>query len=226
VPGLKVDLKLSQVEAASRLHGNSRLGGWRQIDAALDRLKSLFPDFDNVVEVLLQVVAVNQLYGANVFSVVPMARHIVTNVMSRKPRLSDPDLVEAISSVGGRNHRSFASKFCHFFVDSEVYPIFDKYVGMTLNHHLGAEFPFHDGSNPPPYKSVLAGLDALRMRVNLDELAPRALDRYLWLSGLYRSWTLAQKKGKKPKINSEVAAMFDAAKEDPQLRVDICAMCP
>ena len=224
MPGLKVDLKVSQVEAATRLHSNSRLGGWRHTDAALDRLKTLFPDFDDVEEVLLQVVAVNQLYGANVFSVVPMARHVV-NVMSRRPRLSGSDLVEAISSIGGRNHRSFASKFCHFFVDSKVYPIFDKYVGMTLNHHLGAEFPFHDGSNPPQYKTVLAALDAHRMRSNLG-VAPRDLDRYLWLSGLYRSWTLAKKKGKKPKINSEVAALFEAAEVDPQLRADISVMCP
>jgi hypothetical protein len=46
------------------------------------------------------------------------------------------------------------------------------------------------------------------------------------LRALYRSWALALKKGKKPKINPEVAAMFTAAKVDPQLRVDIFTTCP
>ena len=167
------------------------------------------------------MVAVNQLYGANVFSVVPMARHIVS-VMSQTPRLSDSDLVDEIASIGGRKHRSFASKFCHFYVDSKRYPIFDKYVGVTLNYHLGAEFPFHDSSAPPPYKNVLAALGTLQTQAKLADLPPRALDRYLWLSGLHRKWSM----GTKPKINAEVAALFAAADTDPQLRADISAMCP
>ena len=154
------------------------------------------------------MVAVNQLYGANVFSVVPMARHIVS-VMSQTPRLSDSDLVDEIASIGGRKHRSFASKFCHFYVDSKRYPIFDKYVGVT-------------SSAPPPYKNVLAALGTLQTRAKLADLPPRALDRYLWLSGLHRKWSM----GTKPKINAEVAALFAAADTDPQLRADISAMCP
>lgn len=113
---------------------------------------------------MLKVAAVDHLYATNLvmnLSAVTMADHIV-EIMREPP--SGAALVERIAEIkvrsGDTKHlRSFASKFCHFFIDRDRYPIFDKYVGLTLKHHLGSKaFPFDDASNPPPYQKVLAVL--------------------------------------------------------------------
>jgi hypothetical protein len=70
---LVVSLSMPQIEAANRLH--RQLSQWQVTDDAIRSLKERFPGFD-IDATLLKVVAVNQLYGTNVYAVVRMAEHI------------------------------------------------------------------------------------------------------------------------------------------------------
>src|SRR5258706_11679744 len=106
---LAIPLTMTQIEAANRLHG--KLLQWRVTDRALYILQENLPGFD-IEATLLKVVAVNQLYGTNVYAVVRMARHI-TEVMQDACGIEDADLVEKLASLTARKHRSFASKFAH-----------------------------------------------------------------------------------------------------------------
>jgi hypothetical protein len=97
---------------------------------------------------------------------------------------------------------SFASKFVHFFVDRDRYPIFDSYALGGLRHHLSGTKLSTD--NPPPYAHYVGALN------NLVELAGlacsgRELDRYLWLSGLYRTWS----RNPSAQINVEAKRLFE-----------------
>src|SRR5947209_9662363 len=121
---LAAPLSMTQIEAANRLHG--KLLQWQVTVRALHTLQENLPGFDIEVT-LLKVAAVNQLYGTNVYAVVRMARH-VTGVMQEARGMEDADLVEELASLTGRKHRSFASKFAHFFIDMERFPIFDSYA--------------------------------------------------------------------------------------------------
>src|SRR5687768_11729209 len=119
----------AHVQAASRLH--SRLKQWAATDGALEQLREKFPGFD-LEAALLKTVAINQLYGTNVYAAMRVAENVVA-VMKKPP--DGAALVETLAEVelanGEKKHlRSFASKFCHFFVDRDRYPIFDKYVGL------------------------------------------------------------------------------------------------
>lgn len=119
---LSVPLTMAQVETAKRLHG--KLLQWQVTDHALHALAENLPGFA-VEATLLKVAAINQLYGTNVYAVVRMAQH-VTEVLQATSRMEDADLVEQLACLDDRKHRSFASKFAHFFIDMERFPIFDE----------------------------------------------------------------------------------------------------
>ena len=72
---LRIPLNMVQIEAAGRLHG--RLTSWAITDAALERLRTQFPDFDPV-SVLIKAAAVNQLYYTGVRRLPRLAQHVAS----------------------------------------------------------------------------------------------------------------------------------------------------
>jgi hypothetical protein len=103
-----------------------------------------------------------------------------------------------------RRHVSFASKFAHFFVDKEAYPIFDSYAADGLRRHL-SNTGLRAGE-VPLYKDYVAAHRALRDLANLP-CSGRELDQYLWLSGLCRTW----ERNHAAPINVEASGLFVSA---------------
>ncbi len=208
---LKTALTAEQVAAATRLH--SRLTSWRATDAALDLLAQSVPAFD-LSACLIKASAINQLYGTNVYALTRASAH-AAEVMASP---AGDDLVERLAAVptGGkvRRHLSFASKFAHFFVDKDRYPIFDSYAVRGLRHHLeGARLPYDD---PPAYADYVEALSTLTALSGI-ECSGRELDRYLWLSGLYRAW----RRDAEAKINVEARDLFIGVEDEPVIRDDL-----
>ena len=195
--GLAVPLSMSQIEAANRLH--SKLLQWQITDQALHALHVNLPGFDIEVT-LLKVVAINQLYGTNVYAVVRMAQH-VTEVMQGANRMEDADLVKELASLNGRKHRSFASKFAHFFINMERFPIYDSFAVKMVAYHLGGQGQARDSAHP--YRAFVENIHRLKRYAGLS-CTTKELDRYLWLAGLYREWL----RNRDSQINAEVAEMF------------------
>jgi hypothetical protein len=203
--GLRVPLYPEQVAAACRLHSN--LAQWQASESALMELVRRFPEFCPEA-CLLKTAAVNALYATNVFAIVRMARHIERVLASTDIPSAGPELVERIAALpdkdGGkpkRNHISFASKFAHFFIDPERFPLCDQYAAAMLQHHLrGMSRTTKDTGS---YTRYAADFRLVRSLAGLT-CTTRELDRYLWLAGLYRHWL------RKPsaKINVEVASLF------------------
>src|SRR5260221_13206141 len=179
--GLAVPLSMSQIETANRLY--SKLLQWQVTDQALHALHVNLPGFD-IEATLLKVVAINQLYGTNVYAVVRMAQH-VTEVMQDANRMEDADLVKELASLNSRKHLSFASKFAHFFIDMERFPIFDSYAAKMVAYHLGSHGQVRDSTHP--YKAFVENIHSLKRFAGLS-YTTRELDRYLWLAGLYQGW--------------------------------------
>jgi hypothetical protein len=107
-------------------------------------------------------------------------------------------------------HRSFASKFAHFFIDHDCFPIYDSYAAKMLRAHLGGGAPAPDSG--ATYMVFEASFRTLAHSTGLGS-DTRRLDRYLWMIGQYRDWV------KKPsaQINSELRALFEA--NPPELAV-------
>jgi len=211
--GLAVPLSIAQIEAANRLHG--KLLQWQVTDRALHTLQENLPGFD-IEATLLKVVAVNQLYGTNVYAVVRMAQH-VTEVMQDVGGMEDADLVERLASLNERKHRSFASKFAHFFIDMERFPIFDSYALKMVIYHLRPEGQVIDSAHP--YRAFVENIHRLKCYAGLS-CTTRELDRYLWLAGLYQAWC----RDTASQINTEVAEMFKSP--SPEVTTDLAILSP
>jgi hypothetical protein len=180
---LKVELRQSQITAANRIR--RQLPTWSAADDAFGILAKQVPGF-KLPETMLKVAAINQLYGTNLYAVNRMAAHI-TAALRRGVSEPGPGLVERIACVppldGQRSwrHFSFASKFCHFFVDRESCPIFDSYADDTLRRHLGRK---RERDSQHPYIAFVKNATALR---NLSGVTATAveMDRYLWIRGAF-----------------------------------------
>src|SRR5687768_12504828 len=94
--GLAVSLTQNQIEAAGRLHQD--LPQWHLSDAALKRLRETLTTFD-IESSLLKTVAINSLYGTQVFAIVRMAQHITAVMLDRKISTPSPELVESIAAL-------------------------------------------------------------------------------------------------------------------------------
>ncbi|MDB5386679.1 MAG: hypothetical protein JWM11_2325 [Planctomycetaceae bacterium] len=213
---LAVQLVSSQIEAAERLY--QRQKPWQLSNAALYRLKDCCPGFDHE-ETLLKVVAINALYGTNLYALVRMAEHICKTLKGKDLNAEGPELVEMLACLPAssdekksRHHASFASKFAHFFVDSESFPIMDSIAVEMLKHHLGQGQWQKDSKRP--YLAFVANIERLRQRSGID-CTNSELDRYLWLAGLFRRWD----NPKDGKINREASILF--ANQSPDVARDV-----
>ena len=140
-----------------------------------------------------------------------MAQHIVAVV--EENRLAGCALVEklAVPELKKRIHfRSFASKFCHFFMDPQVYAIMDNRNATALECHLGQK-EFLLSKMLGNYELFCSGLSHLRKRDSIG--APhRAVDHYLYL------WELLRRYRRSQPIAYEIAALFEEARSDRELR--------
>ena len=177
---------------------------------AMDLVHKKLPGFD-LPTCLVKFAAVNTLYGANVYAAVRMAKHIHHMRLSNTDSLG-PDFVDRLSELPVedpdekfRRFTSFASKFAHFFVRPEKFPILDSFVEMSLKHHLGKGYSYQPGER---YQRFCERIERLRECNGLKEVPLRSLDGYLWVEGLWLTWCKNKHKDKKATINSEIEQLF------------------
>jgi hypothetical protein len=209
---LKRPLTSKQLSAASSLH--RRIPEWVAIDKALDDLSRLLPDFA-LSSCLLKVCAINQLYGTNVRSIGALAAHINRTMAKSRSSVTVAELATT-TITDGRVFRyfSFASKFAHFFVDADRFAVYDSYALDSLRVHV-AHSSLATTDAAQRYAAFVTLLSELRGLANLH-CTNRELDRYLWLSGLYR----ASRDGD-TKINAEARRLFGMAAENASVARDL-----
>lgn len=143
---------------------------------------------DKLEKTLLKVSAINQLYNANLFYPIQMARHI-TLIPSLDSMIRDghPDAVSriAVITINERqlNCYSFATKYCHF-ENQESYPIFDSYVEKALldfsRKRLISKYTkqaLHD------YSIFIEAIDEVKRNFNLFDKSLNEIDAFLWNYG-------------------------------------------
>jgi hypothetical protein len=194
-----------QIDAALRMH--CRLEQWRLSDVALHALRDEMPGWNDETS-LIKCVAINALYSTNVFAIIKMAKH-VTTVFKTAQHLSTDELVAQVALLDlndgkrPRHHVSFASKLCHFFVDEERFPIYDKAACDTLRSHLDDDYCLDGSKLYPAFRENLRRLkDASNIVATVSEM-----DRYLWIVGIYMKWQGERSKSK-PMVNAELLRTF------------------
>jgi len=220
---LAMPLTQAQVDCACRVH--ETLAQWRLAEAALERLAHSVPGFSAEAS-LLKTVAVNSIYGTQLLATVRMAKHIENLLSNSHTDTLGLEIVERIACLpalaGGKPRMSvsFASKFCHFFVNAEKFPIYDDAARDALRLHLGAEG--YVVNKATPYLAFCVNFEKLRTLAKL-ECTTKELDQYLWLAGMYMRW-LKERSKKNPRVNQELKGLFH--QPPPAIAADFKAMLP
>ena len=155
---------------------------------ALDKLFfTLCPENKEISDILLKVAALNDFYSTNIFSVYPVAKHILSLNIDSRLKKGDVTLVSEIQKVEingvQKNFYSFATKYCSHH-NPKDYPIYDSYVEKVLCHFRDQDkfisFKTKDLKDYTEFKTILVGC---REFYGLDEFSLKEIDKYLWQLG-------------------------------------------
>lgn len=156
-------------------------------ERSLDKLfKDRFPYNKEIEDILIKASTLNDFYSTNIFSIFPVAKHILALDIDERLQAGDPTLVSdiAVVEISGKmkNFYSFASKYCSHH-NQEQYPIYDSFVEKVLMHFQKRDkfrrFHLDDLKDYPTFKEILLGFaDYYGIDYGLKDL-----DRYLWQVG-------------------------------------------
>jgi len=198
------------------------LTSWDDADRGLERLRKHFPSNTVLSDVLVKSSAIDKLYSTRAGNVYWVADAVVAAMEdAAKPRSDGKpytavDIVDLVSDHKRKQHKkakrcpSFASKYCHFFVDDWDFPIYDSFALAAVKDLLGIQRGLTPGRSE--YRDFFERIARLHTRDGLDGVRVRELDRFLWLWG---QW-LFQKNKKDPVINEDVYNVFQSKKPDVQ----------
>lgn len=157
-------------------------------EVALDRLFfELCPGNSDISDVLLKSSTLNDFYSTNIFSIYPVAKHIVSLNIDERLRVGDVGLVGDIQhvSVNGtmKNFYSFATKYCSHHNPLD-FPIYDSYVDEVLRYFRKKDgFSDSTDSELKDYSNFKKALIDFRDFYHLDKYNLKQIDKYLWQLG-------------------------------------------
>ena len=155
----------------------------RQEDSVTMLFRELYPKNTEIKEVLIKVSVLNDFYGANIFDVYPVARHIVELDIDSSLNKADLDIVDKISRAKGvkKRHYSFATKYCSHH-RPDVYPIYDRFVNKVLTYFKD-EFYMSENFDLKNYQIFKCVYQTFIEQYKLEKFSLREVDWYLWILG-------------------------------------------
>lgn len=157
-------------------------------EAALDELfLKHCPKNETLSDVLLKATVLNDFYSTNIFSIMPVARHILSLHIDDRLAEGDLTLVEDIRQArlesAQEDSYSFASKYCSHHKPS-VFPIYDSYVDKMLRYFRNVDglitFQNNELKN---YSLFMKVISQFQGAYGLKEYSIKAVDKYLWQLG-------------------------------------------
>ena len=155
---------------------------------ALDKLFfETYPKNTDISDILIKASALNDFYSTNIFSIFPVAKHILNLNIDDRLVKGDETLVNDISNIiinGKLKHfYSFATKYCsHHF--PKIFPIYDSYVEKILLYFKKKDnFAQFKKDNLKEYKVFKDTLVKFKKYYDIDEFNLKDIDRYIWQLG-------------------------------------------
>ncbi len=155
---------------------------------SLDKLFiSVMPHNTDIRDILIKASTLNDFYSTNIFSIFPVAKHILNLDIDERLSVGDTSLINDIANVEiSGKHKffySFATKYCshHNPID---FPIYDSYVENVLMY-----FSKKDGflkikrADLKDYDFFKQSLISFATYYNINSYNLKDLDRYLWQLG-------------------------------------------
>ncbi|QIW16844.1 hypothetical protein A4G20_03385 [Pasteurellaceae bacterium RH1A] len=160
-------------------------------EKALNKLFfELSPENKDVSDILIKASSLNDFYSTNIFSIYPVAKHILgIKNLDKRLKAGDESLVNELAKITigekKKNFYSFATKYCSHH-NPEVFPIYDSYVEKVLcyfNKGKEDKFSIFKRSELKDYSTFKAVLLDFQKYFGLEKFNLKELDRYLWLLG-------------------------------------------
>lgn len=179
----------SPAEVEVYLHIWNTTEKYRLQESALDKLFfRLSPHNKEIEDILLKASVLNDFYSTNIYSISPVAQHILSLNIDQRLANGDLTLVSDISQVQFPNGTkktlySFATKYCSHHRPS-VYPIYDDYISRILkyfqNRDVFSSFTNEMLTDYPTFHQILTDF---RYFYHLEHYTFKELDCYLWQLG-------------------------------------------
>lgn len=157
-------------------------------ERSLDKLFfETYPKNEVIEDILIKASSLNDFYSTNIFSIFPVAKHILKLNIDNRLKNGDETLVNDIANIkiNGKEKcfYSFATKYCsHHF--PTIYPIYDSFVEKILLYFNKKDkfsvFKKEDLKNYKKFKQVLIDFKKF---YEIDEFNLKDIDRYLWQLG-------------------------------------------
>lgn len=157
-------------------------------ERSLNKLfKETFPNNIEIEDVLIKASALNDFYSTNIFSIFPVARHILSLDIDERLKAGDTTLVSEIANVEINEKKkvfySFATKYCSHHNQAD-FPIYDSYVDKVLMYFKRQDkfsnFKQSDLRNYTLFKSILVKFAEF---YGITSFSLKDLDRYIWQLG-------------------------------------------
>ncbi len=147
----------------------------------------LCPNNKDISDVLLKASTLNDFYSTNIFSIFPVAKHIVDLDIDERLQKNDETLVDDIKCININGHEknfySFATKYCSHH-NPNAYPIYDRYVDKVLCYFRDvdgfSEFKGDELKNYKKFKQILLQFQSF---YKLKSYNLKMIDKYLWQVG-------------------------------------------
>lgn len=145
------------------------------------------PKNTEISDILLKASTLNDFYSTNIFSIYPVAKHILSLDFDNRLKVGDATLVGDIQNVAikgvAKNFYSFATKYCSHHKPMD-YPIYDSYVDEVLRYFRDRD-GFSAFLNPDlkdfgQFKKVLIDFRAF---YGLEQFNLKQIDKYIWQLG-------------------------------------------
>lgn len=146
-----------------------------------------YPYNNDINDILIKASSLNDFYSTNIFSIFPVAKHILKLNIDERLKIGDVSLVNdiAVININGKdkNFYSFATKYCsHHF--PTLFPIYDNYVARILMYFSKKDgfykFKSEDLKDYEKFKKILI---EFKKFYELDDYNLKDIDRYLWQLG-------------------------------------------
>lgn len=157
---------------------------------ALNKLfMKVYPSNTDINDILIKCSSLNDFYSTNIFSIFPVAKHILELNIDERLKNKDTSLVNDIAklNINGKEKYfySFATKYCsHHFPND--FPIYDSFVEKCLIYFKKKEkfynFSKEELKDYAKFKEILLQFKKYH---NIDEFNLKDIDRYLWQLGKY-----------------------------------------
>lgn len=158
--------------------------GFYWADQAIIKLVETFRENNDIINILLKVSVINDLYNTNIFDTFEMAKHIHSLHIDSALEKGESEIVNKIAKVKmsnkEKNFYSFATKYCNWHNRSK-YPIYDSFVDKILRAYRD-QTNFFDFNNADlrDYTKFLEIIEKFRIFFNLDDFDFKEIDKFLW----------------------------------------------